>query len=168
MRSRSTTISPEKFFRTPSVHLASVMEGSSPGTKWLNTSVPTSACAATLPNCSVVVWLSMRCLRRVVASGTRGGDQIGWIGTAFVDARATLGAEQQHLGIARRSDGARPRKASNRPSAGAGQKTTTGGCGGHLNSSGYLLEIKPLVHLAGCGPGPHLPPPVCPRRRPLP
>jgi len=39
MRSRPTTISPEKFFRTSSVHMASVMEGSSPGTKWLSTSV---------------------------------------------------------------------------------------------------------------------------------
>src|ERR1700682_4040572 len=71
MRSRPTTISPEKFFRMSSVHMASVIEGSSPGTKWLSTSVLTPASAATRPNCSVVVWLSRRCLRNVGALGWR-------------------------------------------------------------------------------------------------
>src|SRR5262249_38778322 len=71
MRSRPSTISPEKFLRTSSGHMASVIVGSSPGTKWLITSFLTCASAATWPSCSVVVWLASRCSRSVLALGTR-------------------------------------------------------------------------------------------------
>src|SRR5712691_10480054 len=70
IRSRPTMTWPPKCLRTPSIHMSSVMELSSGGTKCVRTSVFTPAAAASLPRSSVTMWLASRCSRSVAALGT--------------------------------------------------------------------------------------------------